>query len=656
MFPEAEGFIISGCSNITLINNYIVTMKLGIYITWCWNVTLLNNELIGGGLDIDTEQYALYLGSMIKTYFCDNNNTINGLPVIFHRDMEEFAIPEVFSFLILDNCTTVSLNGLDAGMADSKVIMEECAFITISKSSFTFDNVIILNSSKVEISDSHLHGGDFSVNGDRKAVIANSLFDEVILQLEGFDEVIVRNDTFVTTSCLVVSDSSVISIENNTLNKTAPGPQDRLHIGFEYGMSIYPSRSLVLKNNTGALGPCRIAVWGCEQGMVENNTQHYFATGGTYFGDSKNITVQNNVFQATGLSFERCSDCVVTKNIIRCALIVLNSENISCFNNELSICTDIEFNTCKSITFDNNDVSYCLKYVYFEQCTGLTVENNTISLSIVSGISGYIIHNFRFYGNLFEDNGQVGMQLSTSDFGSISNNIFNGNTRFGLDLFKVSNAEVSNNTMESNNISGMNIDGCYDLEINGNMIRYNVNGLQIYSSTNLLVSNNKVEQSKRYGIYVKFSTAIVFENNTCTQNLYGIFILWAYKMVLRNNDCKLNTYGLYIDGFDNSSILNNDFSLNDEDDITIVSSDNNTWEHNTGKVHKDEPPSFLDKWLTTIVIVVAIILWILLIIIVVFFRASVKQALRTRKVGLLDGPKGKKGSRSNRMPTRTEKG
>jgi len=54
-------------------------------------------------------------------------------------------------------------------MADSKVIMEECAFITISKSSFTFDNVIILNSSKVEISDSHLHGGDFSVNGDRKS-------------------------------------------------------------------------------------------------------------------------------------------------------------------------------------------------------------------------------------------------------------------------------------------------------------------------------------------------------------------------------------------------------------------------------------------------------------------------------------------------------
>jgi parallel beta-helix repeat protein len=147
-----------------------------------------------------------------------------------------------------------------------------------------------------------------------------------------------------------------------------------------------------------------------------------------------------------------------------------------------------------------------------------TVDNVTYTLmgNITSDVDGIVVER----SNIIIDGAGYTVQGT-------------GNGR-GLDLSGISNVTVKNTTVKSFQ-----------------------DGIYIYSSTDLGISDNTITANNGYGMWLGDSSGITVSGNEMTENEWGIQLYWTQNSTLSDNNLTNNQYNFALDGGSLSDYIQN---------------------------------------------------------------------------------------------------
>lgn len=195
--------------------------------------------------------------------------------------------------------------------------------------------------------------------------------------------------------------------------------------------------------------------------------------------------------------------------------------------------------------------------------------NNAI-IKVKSGIYDGIIEDFPLLINDWENMTLESVSGASSTLINVSETLKNGieikNDSIIIKGFTISYAKDTPK-------NGIYIEAARGAEITDNIIIYNYDGIQIYSSSNNIIKGNKILNNSHYGITVP-SKPIRSENNTFIENEIkyngiitkgadGVGLVDSKNNTFYNNTITYNYYnGLFIDGSNLTHIEFNDISYN----------------------------------------------------------------------------------------------
>ena len=183
-------------------------------------------------------------------------------------------------------------------------------------------------------------------------------------------------------------------------------------------------------------------------------------------------------------------------------------------------------------------------------------------------------------GNTFHSNSMFGIKIAYSSYNNISNNYISHST-YGIKLDDTSESNSiegntisetthgiyiqysSNNTIERNNVSSEDI-GIYSLYSDYTNIRNNTlsecaHRIQLYGTSNSIVSGNTMCGQNGDGIYLVFASSNTVDSNLASNNGWGIRTYDSDGNNIIQNTFSYNTYGIYltINSTENTIALNN---------------------------------------------------------------------------------------------------
>jgi parallel beta-helix repeat (two copies) len=243
----------SGGSNNTASGNSISNSG-GIWLHYSTNNTIINNTFSKGGIDVQG-----FLGHWNSHTI--ENNTVDGKPIYYYKNMDGITVPTDAGQVILANCTNFKIQNLNLSHVDSGIIL-----------GFSSNNMVSENS----ISSCHLRGID--VRGSAHNKILNNTIslndqDGILLWGCSIDNVISNNNIFSNNWAGVILRShgaeppgcqrNLIS-ENNITNNRFDG------ISLDAS-----SNNIISGNNIKDNHDCGITIWGsngpCSGNKVSEN-------------------------------------------------------------------------------------------------------------------------------------------------------------------------------------------------------------------------------------------------------------------------------------------------------------------------------------------------------------------------------------------------
>ena len=142
---EVENWFYAGIrvtgSNNKIIGNIIYNNTFGIYCKQVTNISICNNTFYNDGINIypyDLEKIRL---PILKEYFVHNivNNTVNGKPLLYYLDVNDFEVPSDFGQLIAVNCKNLEIKNANVEQADFGVMLVFCTNCLVEKCNFGFN-------------------------------------------------------------------------------------------------------------------------------------------------------------------------------------------------------------------------------------------------------------------------------------------------------------------------------------------------------------------------------------------------------------------------------------------------------------------------------------------------------------------------------------
>ncbi|MHC1635326.1 MAG: right-handed parallel beta-helix repeat-containing protein, partial [Candidatus Methanospirareceae archaeon] len=182
--------------------------------------------------------------------------------------------------------------------------------------------------------------------------------------------------------------------------------------------------------------------------------------------------------------------------------------------------------------------------------------------------------------NLTVTGWDVGIYFRNVENSSILNNTASLN-RHGIAIYSSFNITIMNNTVNQNTLDGIAIHSSTNNTVIYNDVRLNNDGIFIDSSENNLIFDNNII-SCRTGVNIFHSN-----NNTIACNGvdlsgdYGIYINYANRNLVIGNNLRLSKwYGACINYGNNNTITLNTISSNDRDGLYLTYSHENTISNN----------------------------------------------------------------------------
>jgi parallel beta-helix repeat protein len=198
------------------------------------------------------------------------------------------------------------------------------------------------------------------------------------------------------------------------------------------------------------------------------------------------------------------------------------------------------------------------------------------------------------------------------------------------------------------NISGFNIKnsqigiyitnlGMGEINISENVFSENNEGIRIYNSTNIKITNNIIINNSEFGIVTSKTENIeivknviiqnyrgiylgrssnynMIDNNNCSDNIFGLYLKFSLLNNIKNNELYNNLWGVYLIDSNNNSITENYIQNNADGGISLEKSDGNIVEPNffynnpIDIREKSKPPSIKAPGFQFIILMIGLIL------------------------------------------------
>jgi parallel beta-helix repeat protein len=126
-----------------------------------------------------------------------------------------------------------------------------------------------------------------------------------------------------------------------------------------------------------------------------------------------------------------------------------------------------------------------------------------------------------------------------------NNTIIDGGNIGDVIRISTNSLKLSGFTIQNSADCGIEIEDCSDIEITGNIFRNNGVGLQIYLSSNVLISGNIVKDSSNAGIEVRLSSKILIYSNEIKDNSRGCLLLGGNRNKFMQNNFINNKWQAY---------------------------------------------------------------------------------------------------------------
>ena len=265
-------------SNAIIKDNIFSNNEVGLEIyTKAYNITITDNEFIDDGIDLGNYMHSKNFSSLTEKDFIHNinNNTVNGRPLFYNLNKNDFEVPGEVGQILLFNCSNVTIKDIYMCRNDFPIILAYC-------------NGCLLEN--ITIEDARGETLFFRSNNNivQNCKISN-IFKGICLEIESRDNIIRYNEF----SNNFVGISSFNSANNNSFYKNI------VRNNQYYGIEIVSYHG------------------GCQQDNIIRENELYNNRFGIVFrGKSIKNKIQNNTIKKSiiGVLLENNSDGNIIEN------------------------------------------------------------------------------------------------------------------------------------------------------------------------------------------------------------------------------------------------------------------------------------------------------------------------------------------------------
>jgi len=551
-------YLDDACSSNNITNNNCSdNSDGGIYIrtySSYWN-RIANNTLWNNGITI----WGYYFGWWISLVI--ENNTVNGKPVYFYKNLTGGVVPSDAGQVILANCTNTIITGLNIANVSRGIQLGFCQYITIT------------NNSLVSNSDYGIYIFSSNYNNITNNYCSGSLCG-IWIEDSQHNNINYNN----CTSCFWAGIYLQGSDYNNITNNQCSNSWDGIYLGYarnntilnnncsgnRCGISLASSSNTNITNNI--LWNNGIEIWGqlvdyWTTHVIENNT-----VNGKPVYYYKNQNGGNVPSEAGQVILGNCTNMVVSGLTLTHA----------------SIGVQLGFSSNNTIT-NNNCSGNSIYGIDLEYSSNNTITNNHCIGNSEEGILLWSSSNNNITNNTCLDNLWRGIYLSFSGTNNIMNNTLWNN---GIVIYGWTLEDWNTHTIENNTVNGKPV--YYYKNKNGGTVPRGAGQVILANCTNISVSGLSLTNAS-IGVQLGFSSYNTITNNNCSGNfIYGIDMEHSSNNAITSNQCTANgESGIYFSSSNNNTITDNHCSNNGEGIYLYSSSNNNITKNNCSNNFND---------------------------------------------------------------------
>ncbi len=551
---QDRGAVLHFSSNNTVVRNRISSnVFLGIYLFSSARNAISDNVMIENGIHI--------YGNSLQHWNTHTmtNNTVNGKPVRYWKNVVGGKIPSGTGQAILSNCTNVVIENQNITNASVGIQLGFSSDATIANNTVAFNNlhgIYLGHSANITIDNNTLlfnwYGVYFDYS-DNNIATNNTAQDngDGIGLFYSMSNTLIHNALSKNQYGIHLSYSNNNAIANNTASENSQGfflysaynntiTDNSVSLSEWSGNWLYFSEGNTISNNTVIGGAMGVSLDSSNNNTVVNNDFSTNSLCGVYVDSSDGNVVLNNTLSSNsdGISIWYSTGNSITKNKVSMSdnfgLTLIYSVGITISNNSLIESgigvwgSSLEhWNTHTIVT--TNTVNGKPVY-YWKNATGGTIPSDAGEV-ILANCTDVIVEN----QNLSK--GSVGVLLGFSSSNLIRNNtVLNGKVH-GIQLRYSGNNTITSNIASFNNVHGIDLE-----EANGNT-----------------VANNTASSNNRHGISLGSSNWNTITHNDVSKNQYGIRASFSNRNRIVNNSVANNTYGVYLFSSSNNEVYHNTF-------------------------------------------------------------------------------------------------
>ncbi len=362
------------CEDILVQNNYIFNSeKWGIVNIAAYKTKLYHNIMINTSLNL-----AQYI-----TDYDINENTINGVPLLFNKDINNFIIDKSYSQYIFINCSNIMIKNVKLMNIYFGIVFWDCNNVLIENVTMEKMNkgIDITGSSKINILNSSLKYNYRGIYGwyiDNISINSCDFFyNERSIDTNVCDDFWITNNTINNSETIGIKTlGNNIFIQNNKISNCTDG------------IDIKATTSLIRNNTISQIINNAIAIGRFSNNLEFTDNALFNVTNGVYISIPENVTIRiknvriNNC--QTGI-FSHCDGNVIESVIIE------NSRKYG-----------LDIRSCKIIS--NSTISNGSNIgIFLNKTDNCDIVNNTI-LNNHIGISAYETDDNLIYSNFIIGN------------------------------------------------------------------------------------------------------------------------------------------------------------------------------------------------------------------------------------------------------------
>ncbi|UCE73945.1 MAG: right-handed parallel beta-helix repeat-containing protein, partial [Methanomassiliicoccales archaeon] len=542
----------SSNNNITD-NNISFCSEYSIYLDSSSGNNITNNAMLDNGIVV--------FGDLLEhwnTHIIDTNNSVNGKPVHYWKNIMGGTIPADAGQVILGNCTNVRIEDqvlnfgsipIELGFSDNNIITGN------NVSSTNWFGIYLSNSSSNDIIDNNA-----SSNAEHGIYLHYSIQNNITSNTASSNG---QNGIY-------LHNSDGNNLTGNTASHNFFGIYLYNSCADELSGNTMVADGIVIVGdlkkhwNTHDIDPLN-TVNGKPVRYWKNQTQGSIPSGAgeVILANCTNVTVENQNLTHGSVG---CEIGFSSNN-------TLIGNNVSS-NNWHGIYL---YNSSENRILENNasDNEYGLGVYY---STGNTMQSNTASGNTYDGIYIYNSNDNHVLINTIYSNGQNGVYLSYSTGNTVSENDIFLNSIDGILLFYSDGNMIHANELDSNIVDGIYVYFSNGNNLTGNSASNNMYGISLFNSIGNDIVGNSAFGNTWFGLRLSSSNDNNVTGNTISNNNDGIIFMSSDDNNVTDNIVSENINGFFL-WFSNGNLIYHNQFINNENQSFDNTNSANYWDN-----------------------------------------------------------------------------